>query len=120
MRLKLDENLSRHLKALLGDQQHDVTTAGDEGLLSQPDSIIAQAAQVEGRMLMTLDLDFADLRRYPPGSHPGIILFRPSTYGPMAVNQFVAEFVRDNDLEAFAGCLVIVEDRRVRIRRPEA
>jgi predicted nuclease of predicted toxin-antitoxin system len=119
MKLKLDENLSRHLQAMLSHRQHDVLTAGDEGLLSQPDMIIAQAARGEGRMLMTLDLDFADLRNYPPGSHPGIVLFRPSNYGPLAVNQFVDAFVRDNDLEAFTGCLVVVEPKRIRIRRPE-
>ena len=44
VRLKLDENLSRHLKTLLDQRQHDVLTAGDEGLLSQPDIVIAKAA----------------------------------------------------------------------------
>ena len=70
-------------------------------------------------MLLTVDLDFADLRRYPPGSHPGIIVFRPSHYGPLAVNQFIDGFVRDNELESFTGCLVVVEPKRIRIRRPE-
>jgi predicted nuclease of predicted toxin-antitoxin system len=104
---------------VLSHRQHDVSTAGDEGLLSQPDMVIAQAARGEGRMLMTLDLDFAGLRNYPAGSHPGIVLFRPATYGPSAVNQFVDAFVCDNDLESFAGCLVVVEPKRIRIRRPE-
>lgn len=118
MKLKLDENLSRHLKTQLGDRNHDVATVGDEGLLSQPDTVVAEAARLEGRVLLTLGLDFADLRKYPPGSHPGIILFRPSSYGPLAVNQFVGDFVRDNDLTAFAGCLVVVDASRIRVRRP--
>ena len=64
-------------------------TAADEGLLSQPDPVIAKAAKEEGRILLTLDIEFADLRKYPPGSHPGIILFRPQSLGPGTVNQFI-------------------------------
>ncbi len=37
MRLKLDENLSRHLKAELAELGHDVQTAAEEGLLGKSD-----------------------------------------------------------------------------------
>ena len=118
MRIKLDENLSRHLRVLLEARQHDVQTAADEDLLSKPDQVIAEAARKEGRMVFSLDTDFADIRTYAPGSHPGIILFRPRSFGPLAVNRFIEEFVRDADLEKLGGCLVIVEPDRMRIRRP--
>ena len=87
MKLKLDENLSRHLKPLLTRVGHDVLTAADENLLSCSDTEIAAAALREERMLLTLDVEFADLRKYPPGSHPGIILFRP----PSLVRSFVSQ-----------------------------
>ena len=118
MKLKLDENLSRLLKSSLAALGHDVDNVADEGLLSRPDSDIAAAAKAEGRMLMTLDLDFADLRRFPPGSHPGIILFRPVSYGPSDVNRMVEEFVRETDSAGFEGCLVVVEPGKIRVRRP--
>jgi Uncharacterized protein conserved in bacteria len=118
MKLKLDENLSRHLKESLSVLQHDVMSAAEEGLLSQPDTAIAAAANLEGRMLFSLDIEFGDLRKYPPGSHPGIILFRPRNFGPLAVNKFVEEFVRDADLNLFVGCVAVVEPLRVRVRRP--
>ncbi|MGH7598618.1 MAG: DUF5615 family PIN-like protein [bacterium] len=120
MKLKLDENLSRHLKQSLRSDQHDVTTAADEGLLSQPDTVIAAAAHDEGRMLLTLDVEFGDLRKYPPGSHPGIILFRPKIFGPLAVNQFVEKFVRTTDLQPLSGCVLVVEPSRVRVRSPHS
>lgn len=44
MKLKLDENLSRHLKTILCALQHDVTTAAEDGLLSRPDAAVATAA----------------------------------------------------------------------------
>jgi len=117
-RLKLDENLSRHLKSTLSSLRHDVVTAEDDGLLSQPDAVVARAAAEEGRALLTLDAGFADLRKYPPGTHPGIVLFRPRSFGPGTVHAMIEEFIRSTDLVEFAGCTVLVEPGRIRIRRP--
>ena len=88
MRLKLDENLSRHLKPILAGLGHDVLTAADENLLSRPDTVIAAAAFKEERILLTLDIEFADLRKYPPGTHPGDHLV-PSNFLRSTVNQCV-------------------------------
>lgn len=119
MRLKLDENLSRHLAPLLSSLGHDVRTAEEEGLLSGPDTAVAAAAKSEGRLLLTLDLEFGDLRKYPPGAHPGVILFRPRSYGPLTVNRFVEEFIRTSDVELLAGCVAVIDPGRVRVRRPD-
>jgi predicted nuclease of predicted toxin-antitoxin system len=119
MKLKLDENLSRHLKPVLIGLGHDVLTAADEDLLSRPDIEVAARAAREGRILLSLDIEFADLRKYPPGSHPGIVLFRPASLGPLAVNRFVEQFVRSTDLSALSGCVAVVEPRGVRVRRPK-
>lgn len=119
MKLKLDENLSRHLKPLLTRLGHDVLTAADENLLSCSDTEIAAAALREERMLLTLDIEFADLRKYPPGSHPGIILFRPPSFGPWSVNKFIADFVNSADLSRLTSCVAIVDPVNVRVRSPE-
>ena len=118
MKLKLDENISRHLKGNLLALHHDVATAAEEGLLGRPDTEIAKAAKAEQRILLTLDLEFADLRKYPPGTHPGIILFRPKSFGPVAVNRFIEEFIRSSDLQQLKDCVVVVETSQARIRRP--
>ena len=117
-RLKLDENLSRHLKPALVTLGHDVLTAADEGLLGRPDPAIAAAALAETRILFTLDVEFADLRKYPPGKHPGVVLFRPETLGANTVAEFVLRFVKDTELERLRGCVAIVEPTRMRVRRP--
>ena len=118
MKLKLDENLSRHLKPTLVSLGHDVMTVANEGLLSQPDTVVAAAASGESRILLTLDVEFADLRKYPPGTHPGVVLFRPASLGAMTVNRFVEEFVRDTDMAGLEGCVVVVDTSGVRVRRP--
>jgi predicted nuclease of predicted toxin-antitoxin system len=121
LKIKLDENLSRHLAPVLSQFGHDVDTAADEGLLSRPDAEIAAAASRDGRLLMTLDLDFSDIRRFPPGSHPGIVVFRPrEEAGPLEINRFVESFVRTNDIERLARCLAVVTTARLRVRKPEA
>ncbi|MGE5294315.1 MAG: DUF5615 family PIN-like protein [Solirubrobacterales bacterium] len=119
MKLKLDENLSRHLKPALTDLGHDVLTAADEGLLSRPDVEVAACAARENRILLTLDVEFADLRKHPPGSHPGIVLFRPVSLGPLSVNRFVERFVRATDLSGLSGCIAVVDPQGIRVRRPE-
>jgi predicted nuclease of predicted toxin-antitoxin system len=117
-RIKLDENLSVLLKRTLSGMGYDVRTAGDEDLLGRADTEIASAAQKEERVLLTLDLEFGDLRKHPPGNHPGIVLFRPRSLGPMAVNRFIEGFLKGANLEDFPGCIIIVETTKVRVRRP--
>jgi predicted nuclease of predicted toxin-antitoxin system len=119
MKLKLDENLSHHLKPILIGLGHDVLTVADENLLSRPDVEVAACAAREGRILLTLDVAFADLRQYPPGSHPGIVLFRPVSLGPLSVNRFVERFIRSTDLSILSGCVAVVEPQGVRVRQPE-
>jgi predicted nuclease of predicted toxin-antitoxin system len=119
MKLKLDENLSRHLKRSLSALHHDVSTAGEEGLLSKPDSVVAAAAKSADRVLVTLDVEFGNLAKYPPGKHPGIIFFRPKSLGPLTVNNFIEELFRQTELESLKGCLVVVDPNRTRVRWPE-
>lgn len=117
-KLKLDENLSVLLKGTLSRMGYDVRTAGEEELLGRPDTEIAAAARREERVLLTLDLEFGDLRKHPPGKHPGIVLFRPRSLGPLTVNRFIEGFLQSANLEDFPGCIIIVDPSKVRVRRP--
>ncbi len=116
MKVKLDEGISYRLKPRLQELGHDVDSVIDEGLKSEADTVIVDHARATNRMLFTLDRGLGDIRQYPPGEHPGIIVFRPITSGPGIVNFFVEDFVRNHKLDELAGCVVIVEPDRVRIR----
>jgi predicted nuclease of predicted toxin-antitoxin system len=118
MKLKLDENISRHLKPVLIGLDHDVLTAADEDLLSHIDTEIAQAAKDEQRMLLTLDVEFADLRKYPPGLHLGVMMFRPLSLNPLSVNTFITDFVGHTDLDKLAACVAVVDPVHVHVRYP--
>ena len=98
---------------------HDVATVADENLLSSTDEIISRIAIEENRILLTLDVEFADLRKHPPGFHPGIIVFRPYSFAPDSVNEFITNFIRTADFQKLSACVVIVDSTRIRVRRPE-
>jgi len=119
MKFKLDENISRHLRARLLQSGLDVESVESEGLLSQPDDVVAAAAKAEGRILLTLDIGLADVRKYPPGTHPGIVLFRLPTdrEGAQSVSDFVEHLLKTADWKSYSGCLVVVEQDSIRIRR---
>ena len=70
-------------------------------------------------MLLTLDIEFADLRKYPPGSHPGIILFRLASLSPLSVNKFIVAFIQFTELGKLAGCVAVVDPAYVRVRSPQ-
>ena len=63
MKFKLDENIPLDLARLLGSLGHDVDTVPQEALTGRPDSVVWSCAQEAERLLITQDLDFADLRR---------------------------------------------------------
>lgn len=76
MKFKLHENLPVAAASLLNECGHDAMSVYDEHLVGQSDEVISDVARAEGRVLVTLDLDFADERTYPPASHAGIVVLR--------------------------------------------
>jgi predicted nuclease of predicted toxin-antitoxin system len=77
MRFKVDENLPHEATDLLLSVGHDAMRVLDQRLGGTPDSDLYAICQQEGRVLMTLDLDFSNIRAYPPGESAGIIVLRP-------------------------------------------
>jgi predicted nuclease of predicted toxin-antitoxin system len=117
MRVKLDENVPTGLSTVLRESGHETTTVPQQGLAGQSDAVIWDAAQRENRLLVTLDLDFADIRSLPPGSHQGVIVRRPSRQGRRAIRELLQALLAQHDLDTFKGSLVIAEEHRIRVRR---
>jgi len=104
VRFKLDENLPRDAEALLRDAGHDVQTVLEERLGGNPDPKVLDACQTENRVLITFDLDFSDIRLYPPANHSGVWVLRPH-----------AQSI-DNTLVLLKGALVVLETESVHAR----
>ncbi len=117
MKWKLDENLPETLVADLSAVGHDASTCVSEGIAGSPDPVVASHAAAEGRLVATFDLDFSDIRRYPPGSHPGIVIFRLSSQDIDSCKAAFSRLLAQVPESDFTGNLIIVDDDRVRIRR---
>ena len=76
-RFKLDENLPSAAELLLRDSGYDVETVLSEHLGGTDDRKVLDACRNEGRVLITLDQDFGDIRTYEPSSHCGVWVLRP-------------------------------------------
>ena len=79
MRFKIDENLPVDAAESLRDAGHDALTIDDQQMVGDSDPKIAAVCQSEQRAIVTLDLDFSDIRAYPPGEYHGLVVLRPRT-----------------------------------------
>lgn len=70
---------------------------------------------MERRALVTLDLDFANIRAYPPPSYAGIIVLRAVSQAKQDVVPQIALLLPLLADEPLDGCLWIVEEDRVRV-----
>ena len=116
MKFKLDENLPELAGQKLRELGHDVHTVADEGLQGAEDPAVLQASVSEDRVLVTLDLDFADIRTYPPGTHAGIWVLRPVAQTFSATTALVEAGLRLAAAERTRGQLWVIDEKRVRIR----
>lgn len=119
MKLKLDENMPASLVAILSPLGHDVDTVPIEGLRGCADSAVWEATQAADRLLITQDLDFSDLRHFPPGKHPGILLMRLRGPDRQALIDHVRSLFESEDVESWRGCLIISTEHKIRIRREQ-
>lgn len=116
MRLFLDENLSPHQTYALRDSGYDACAVFEVGLSGAPDEEIRRFAIENGRVLLTLDADFANVLRFPPEQTPGVVRLKVHPPTEEKIRQAIqkALFVLQNiDL---TGRLAVVSEDRVRIR----
>jgi predicted nuclease of predicted toxin-antitoxin system len=69
LKFKVDENLPAEHAVMLREAGHEADTVADQKLTGADDSALYERCQVEGRILLTLDLDFGNVQTYPPQLH---------------------------------------------------
>ena len=116
MKLKIDENLPAECAEILSHGELQADTVADEGLTGADDSALAVKSRSEGRVLVTLDLDFANIRAYPPAEYAGIIVLRPKSQDKHFVLALVHRLALVLVNQPPAGELWIVEPDRIRFR----
>lgn len=116
----MDEDLPRSLAPRLratGLEAHDVR---DLGLRGKSDQEIFAYAVTHGLALLTADVGFGNVLRFPLGTHAGIAVARfPNELPTGALNQAILEAVRELSDEEISGNLLVVEPGRLRLRRKD-
>ena len=115
-RFKTDENLHDHEAEALRARGHDARTVFDEGLRGRADPEIAEAARHEGRVLVTLDLDFGNIREYPPEWYQGLIVLRVADQSRRHVLRVMERVLAVLDCAPLEGHLWVVSEGGIRIR----
>ena len=105
MKFKLDENLPRRAAQVILERGHDAVMLLDQVDAGVSDSRVAELVRSEGRVLISLDLDFADIRTYPPEEHPGIVILRPRSGDAKSVLTLVERTLGAIDLEPLGSPL---------------
>jgi len=118
MKFKLDENLPLQIAVDLRSGGYDIDTVQEEGLAGRLDMDVWDAAQREGRILITQDLDFSDIRKFQPGTHYGIVVIRLQAPSRQNLLTRVRDVFQVENVTEWTNCFVVVTERKIRVKKP--
>ena len=116
IRFLLDMGLAQSTSEFLRSLGYDAIHLRDEGLQRLPDEQIVIKAQVEGRTIITHDLDFGRIVALSGDTVPSIVTLRLTDMTPALVNEALRAVLDDAAQSLEGGALVTVTDGGIRIR----
>ena len=119
MKIKIDEDLPKAVAEMVRKQILDTLTVVEERLSGTLDPDLWKIIQEEKRFFITGDKAFANIRRYPPGTHSRVLLLRPEEEGIPQLKVLIDEVLKLGMFEKLSGCIGVATPGRLRIRRPK-
>lgn len=119
MKFKIDENLPVELVSTLYEAGYNAETVYQEQLKGCSDKALLDNCLREERILVTLDLDFSDIKSYPPEKYKGIIVLRLIDQSRQTVVRTFKRALQFMEYEPLSGCLWIVDEKKIRVRGGE-
>ena len=118
MRFLVDNALSPRLAEGLRAAGHDAVHVRDLGLAAAADTEILALAADQDRMVVSEDTDFGTLLALRSESKPSFILFRHQPdRTASALLELLLATLPEVGADVVAGAVVVIEPRRVRVRR---
>ena len=94
---------------------HDVALVREQGLGGKSDDVVIEVCRVEGRCLVTLDMDFSNILNYPPARYAGIAVLRPPRpFSQQATAETLSTLLKALEHRSIAGKLWLVKRGRIR------
>ena len=120
MKFKLDENFGTRTQQLFHAAGHEVETIRSQELQGCSDFHLFEICCTEQRCLVTLDLDFSDVTRFPPAKSAGIVVIRiPKNPSMTLLEQLIHQFLKSLTKMSLEKNLWIVEIGRIRVHQSE-
>lgn len=115
MKFLADENVSPAVVKMLRANGHDVLDAKEEGWQGATDEKLTERARRTRRVIMSEDLDFGNLSRFPLAKHPGAILLHFVDMRPREVAEHLRRFLTSVDHRHLHGAVVFLEEGKIQI-----
>jgi len=114
----IDADMPRSCKEVIENLGYKVIDVRDIGLGAAPDQKIIEYASSHDYIILTRDLDFGDIIRYPLEKHHGVVILRlPHIFTANEINIALSRFLKSVKGEDIINSVVIVELGRYRVRR---
>ena len=114
----VDEDLPRSLVVALLDAGLAARDVRDVGLRGRSDREIVEYAVQHNLTLLTADVGFGNLLRFPLGRHAGIVVARfPNEVSPTQLNAGIVRALSSLRDDEIIGNLIVIEPGRIRLRR---
>lgn len=116
MRFLADMCVDVRVVKWLSQKGHDAIHLRDEGLHRMANGEIFEKGINENRIILTFDLDFAEIAALTQGRKASIILFRLKNTRTSNVIKHLSKVVEHQVKALDKGSIIVVEDSRYRVR----
>ena len=117
MKFLADMGISLRTVEWLRQLGHDVVHLRDRGLQKLPDDEILDLASIEQRIILTIDLDFAQLLAISKQALPSVILFRLGNENYAEINRRLIEVLNKCQQDLEIGIIVSVNNESFRVKK---
>ena len=117
MKFLLDMPVSQSVAEWLGSRGFDAIHVRTIGLARAADPDILEHARKEGRILLTMDMDFPAILSFTRAHQPGVILFRMNHPTPQLLQKRLEFLLETHPERELISSITIVEDSRIRLRK---
>ncbi|MDX2203250.1 MAG: DUF5615 family PIN-like protein [Hyphomicrobiaceae bacterium] len=117
MRFLVDMPLSPGLSEWLRLQGHDALHAAELDLHRAPDTLIIERAKLDGRTVVTADLDYPRLLALAQATEPSLVLFRDGDWSEGDVVRRMADLLSALPESEIGQSIIVLDKNSIRRRR---
>ena len=117
MKLLLDQNIRSETLDFLRHLKIDAISTREIKLKRADDKEIVAVAKKLGRIIVTFNFDFADIRCFQPGTNPGVILLRMEPQTLEVVHPILKHLFSTLKPSGLKRSRTVVTNTKIRVRK---